>query len=299
MKLAEKNWYCRSPLLVQNAVVSAYGFAQRAGRNGKGFRRILNELEESQWYSEEEFAELRREKLERLVRHCYEKVPYYRAVMKERGLTPSDVRGPEDLPKLPFLTKEIVRTRYEELVSEDAGSRRPRKSTSSGTTGTPLATLRDQYSIEFEQASLWRHWAIGGLPLFGRRASLRGHPVVPPNQKTPPYWRTNIAENQLVMSGFHLSFEAGPSFAHAIRDFGARAVEALPASVYFLAESMLAHGEHLELDLVLTGSEPVYPMHRAAIEKAFGCKLFDFYGLSERVAFAMECEHHTGLHVAP
>jgi len=280
-------------------VVSAYGLAQRLARNGRGFRRHLAELEKSQWYSEAEFLELQREKLSRLVKHAYDRVPYYRTVMKERGLTPDDIRDPSDLQKLPFLTKEIVRTRYAELVSEDADRRRPRRSASSGTTGTPLVTLRDQNSIEFEQASLWRHWGIGGLPLFGRRASLRGHPVVPPNQTTPPFWRRNLAENQLVMSGFHLSFDAGPSFAAAIQDFGARAVEALPASAYFLAESMLAHGVRLDLDLVLTGSEPIYPMHREVMERAFGCKVFDFYGISERVAFGMECDRHTGLHMAP
>lgn len=280
-------------------MVTAYGLAQRLARNGRGFRDHLAALEKSQWYSEAEFLELQREKLASLIRHAYDKVPYYRGVMKERGLTPDDVRDPSDLQKLPYLTKEIVRTRYAELVSEDAGRRRTRESASSGTTGTPLVTLRDQNSIEFEQASLWRHWGIGGLPLFGRRASLRGQPVVPPNQTTPPFWRSNLAESQLVMSGFHLSFEAGPAFAGAIRDFGARALEALPASAYFLAESMLAHGVRLDLDLVLTGSEPIYPMHREVIERAFGCKVFDFYGISERVAFGMECDRHTGLHVAP
>ena len=288
-----------SPLFVQNAVVSAYGAGARLVRNGRLFRRFLDELMDSQWYSEDEFAELQREKLTFLIRHCYETVPYYREVMRERNLTPDDVRAPEDLPKLPLLTKEAVRTRARELTSERPIGGRARPSASSGTTGTPLVTIRDARSIAFEQASIWRHWRIVGLPMWYRRATLRGHPVVPAAQTDPPFWRVNRPENQLVMSAFHLSRKTAPAFVEALRRFRPRALEALPSAVFFLAQEMLALGETVKLDCVLTGSEPVYPSHRKVIEEAFACELFDFYGLSERASFAFECPEHTGLHLSP
>ncbi len=299
MKFAEKSWYQRSPIAAQNLVVSFYGMAGRLVRNGEEFRRILDELEESEWYSGDQFQALQDEKLRALIEHSYEYVPFYREAMEQRGLTPADIATTADLTKLPYVTKEDVRTRMNDFLSTAPERGRLYPSSSSGTTGTPLELIRDQYSVSFEQASLWRHWRIAGVGLWDRRATLRGHPVVPQRQTRPPYWRVNGAENQLIMSGFHLSDERARDFADAIRSFGAVALEAIPSPAYFLARAMLEQGIRLDLRCVVTGSEPLYPEHRPVIEEAFGCKVFDFYGQSERVCFGMECERHTGLHLAP
>jgi phenylacetate-CoA ligase len=299
VKFAEESWYCKSPIFVQNAVVSAYGAASRRLRNGRAFRRLLDELMSTQWYSEEEFEVFQNETLSQLMRHCYETVPYYRAIMEERGLRPEDVSTAADLPKLPLLTKEIVRTRAEELKSERPRPGRIYPTSSSGTTGTPLQTVRDMGSTVFEQASLWRHWRIVGLDLGYRRATLRGHPIVPREQTKPPFWRLNRPENQMIMSAFHLRRENASAFIEGLRRFRPDALETIPSAGYFLAREILDRGETLKLRCVLIGSEPLYPSHREAIEKAFDCEAFDFYGLSERVSFALECTEHTGLHLTP
>lgn len=299
VKFAEKSWYSRSPLFIQNAVVSAYGAGTRLARNGRLFRRFLDELMDSQWYSEEEFAELQREKLTRLVRHCYERVPYYRSVMKERGLAPKDVRESSDLAKLPYLTKEILRTRSEEFLAEGVARSRLFVGETSGTTGTPLTFYRDVHNVVFEQASIWRHWLIAGLPMWGRRATLRGDAVVPVRQTGPPFWRPNPAEHQLIMSSFHLSRATAKDYAAVLRGFRPRALQAYPSSAYFLARAMLEVGESASADIIFTGSEPVYEPQREVIERTFSGRVFDFYGVAERVVFAMECPRHRGLHVAP
>ena len=41
------------------------------------------------------------------VRNVYDNVPYYRAKMEAKGITPDDIHGLEDLHKLPFLAKTI------------------------------------------------------------------------------------------------------------------------------------------------------------------------------------------------
>lgn len=50
------------------------------------------------------------------------------------------------------------------------------------------------------------------------------------------------------------------------------------------------------LKAVLTSSETLLPFQRETIEKSFQCKIFDYFGMAERVAFATECENHTGHH---
>ncbi len=62
---------------------------------------------------------------------------------------------------------------------------------------------------------------------------------------------------------------------------------------------MLARDRNLKLRLsrVLTTSETLYPFQRTLIEEVFGAEVFDYYGAAERVAFAIECGRHDGLHL--
>jgi phenylacetate-CoA ligase len=66
-------------------------------------------LRKTQWLTPSQMRELQDEKLRRLVRHAYRNVPYYRVRMQELKLRPEDIRGQEDLNKLPLLTKDDVR----------------------------------------------------------------------------------------------------------------------------------------------------------------------------------------------
>ena len=62
--------------------------------------------------SREEMKALQSEKLVKQVKHVYENVPYYRALMDEKGITPDDIMSIDDLHKLPFLTKADLRDAY-------------------------------------------------------------------------------------------------------------------------------------------------------------------------------------------
>ena len=80
-----------------------------------GIAQQLETLERSQWYSRRELRDLQDERLRDLIRFAYEHVPYYRQVFKARRLAPKDFRSTEDLPKLPILTKTVIRQNFQEL----------------------------------------------------------------------------------------------------------------------------------------------------------------------------------------
>jgi phenylacetate-CoA ligase len=48
---------------------------------------------------------------------------------------------------------------------------------------------------------------------------------------------------------------------------------------------------------VLTSSETLFEHQRTAIEKAFSCRIYDYYGMAERSVFATECSQHNGRHL--
>ena len=50
----------------------------------------------------EKIRELQNERLVKQVKHVWDNVPYYRKKMEEKGVTPDDIKGLDDLHKLPF-----------------------------------------------------------------------------------------------------------------------------------------------------------------------------------------------------
>ena len=56
--------------------------------------------------------ELQGERLVKQVKHAWDSIPYYRKKMEEKGVSPEDIRGLDDLSKLPFLKKDDLRETY-------------------------------------------------------------------------------------------------------------------------------------------------------------------------------------------
>ena len=62
--------------------------------------------------SQEQIRAWQDERLIKQVRHVYDNVKMYRERMDELGVTPDDIKGREDLHKLPFITKDDLRDQY-------------------------------------------------------------------------------------------------------------------------------------------------------------------------------------------
>src|SRR5215471_5926029 len=81
---------------------------------------MLRDMEAADRLSAAELAELQRRKLRELIEYSFAHVPYVRNRMTEAGLTPADVRGPEDLCRLPLMRKSDVRENRTALRSDIA-----------------------------------------------------------------------------------------------------------------------------------------------------------------------------------
>ena len=232
-----------------------------------------------------------------MLTHALRRVPYYREIGQQLRLSPGDFRSAEDLWKLPILSREAVRQNFSKLVSDGVNPRRLWLGHTSGTTGAPLQFYWDKSVVVMNNVVLWRHRHSAGFTIGDPFLKLTGNVVVPLSQRTPPYWRFNRALNQLFLSAFHLSEEALPHYVGAIRQFQPRFMDAYPSTAYILARYLLGRNETIPLQGVFTSSETLFPIQREVIEQAFGCRVFDYYGLAERTVFATECEKHTGHHI--
>lgn len=292
--------YRWSPILAQNAMATAFGVKERVLRYGGRFRGYCDEVDRGQWLTADELREVQAARLRAMVSFSAEQVPYYRRLFHELGLTPGDIRGPEDLSLLPVLEKDTVRQDPDSFRPEHLDER-PVAQTTGGTTGTPLRYWVTPSAMQYTYATYevrFRRWA--GVALGDRMASINGRKVVPVEQDRPPFWRHNLAFNQLYLSAYHLTEEHLPAYVERLERYRPDVIVGYVSSVHLLATHINQRGLDgaVRPRAVLVSSETLFPWMRADIEQAFGCKVFDGYGLGELAAFITECGHGC-LHVSP
>jgi phenylacetate-CoA ligase len=294
---ASETLYGRLPVAGQEMVIAWRGRRILRDRFGPGYEELRRLLDDSEWYDRERLRSYQDGRLQALIVHAYETVPYYRDVMDARRLKPSDVRTAHDLTKLPVLLKEDVRANAERLVSRAARRRTLRSAATSATTGAPLSIYWDRAVALMNHACYFRVRRWAGAPFGKRCATLQGRITVPAEQRKPPFWRRNPSWNQIFFSSLHMSAENLPHYVAELRRFEPEVLEVYPSSAYILARFLEARGERLPMPSVITTGEPLLPPERETIERCFGTRVFDAYGLAERVAFSSECDRHEGQHL--
>lgn len=261
-------------------------------RQGYTFNKILKELHESQYYSPEQLVEFQNKKLRRIIKHCYKNVPYYRELFDKLNLKPEDIQTKEDLNKLPFMDKYIVKENYDNLIAKNHSSFLCNVGTTSGTTGTPGRFLRDYYAINFENAALNRFWQNAGDKNF-KRVTIRENVVTPLSQDKPPFWEENWADKELIMSSYHLLQKNAQIYIDKIIEYNPKVMHTQPPTAYMLAKFFENINHNLNLIAIFTSSENLSSHQREFIEKVFKCKIYDEYGQAERVAAIHQCEKGT------
>ena len=239
---------------------------------------------------------LQSEKLVKQVKHVYENVPYYRALMDKKGVKPQDIRGIDDLYKLPFITKSDLRETYPYGMLAVPLRDCVRIQSTSGTTGKRVIAYYTQEDIElWEDCCARAIVAAGGgkedvvqvcygYGLFTGGPGLNGgsHKV---GSLTLPRSSGNT-ERQIQF----------------MMDLKSTILCCTPSYAAFIGESLKEKGYKPEdncLKAGIFGAEPWTEEMRRDIEKSLGIKAYDIYGLTETSGpgVAFECEEQNGMHI--
>jgi phenylacetate-CoA ligase len=266
----------------------------------KSFRDTYNFLKKSQYWSKSQLEEYQLQKLNELLIHSYENVPYYTRIFDERGITPSDIQDFRDLEMLPFLTKEIVRENLQDLKARNYPESKFEYVTTGGTCGEPLGFYYEKgTSRAIEWAFIKTLWDRVGYRFRDKCVILKGN-VVKTAEKGK-FWEKSLFGRALILSSYHMSERTVPKYIEKIRKFEPRFIQAYPSTISIIASYMKKN--NLEpfqgLDAVLCGSENVYTEQRKLLEDVLQCKIYTWYGHSERVILAGECEKNSLYHVFP
>jgi phenylacetate-CoA ligase len=289
--------YSVSPNPLQTVFLNAKALELYFERYGKKFRELIDQFDRNQWLSLAEIEAYQNEQLRRLILHAYGSVPYYAELMRSLKLRPHDFQTQADLHKLPVLTRSDVKKNQVRLLSTTYPRWLLRHGHTSGTTGSPLDFYYDIQICVAHHVADWRQKRWAGLDYHEPYASLQGRVIVPIKQQNPPFWRKNYINNQLFLSSFHLTEKNLPAYFQKLADDGIQFLEGYPSTVFILATFLTERKETFPLKAVLTSSETLVDHQRQTIERAFACKVFDFYGMAERAVYATECDQHVGRHL--
>jgi len=160
----------------------------------------------------------------------------------------------------------------------------------SGTTGQPLRLKRSIQSLAVEQAMFDWMVAKAGVD-FGnsRMAVLRGDEVKDPNDPSPPYW-IEVGRRKVVFSSVHLNRRTYAHYERKLQEFKPDILMAYPSSLDLLTHLAEPQNSAIRFKLALTSSETLGAGLRARVARAFGAKLLDYYGQTERSCSAFSYE---------
>lgn len=285
--------YKKSPVWLQESMLTLRGRLRAMLREGKTFERMLREIDGSQRMSADGLESFQVKMLRRLLAHAGDNVPYYRQLFGSIGFEAARLQEPSQIGRLPILRKQDIRNSAHAFLSQKHRGLKVHAHTS-GTTNIPLTLYRDLPSINRENAFIRRQLQWAGFSPGDRRVWFYGDLVVPTSIRRPPFWRFNAADNMLVMSAFHLSEEHCPQYIEALRKFDPAMIQSYASSIGFLARWLWNRGATVRIPSlkgIVTTSEILTDEQRSCIETVFGVRVFDWYGSAERVAAIGTCEH--------
>ena len=201
------------------------------------------------------------------------------------------VQGGDTLDSWPFLEKESLRDNQDDFIVGNRWLSAP--ASTGGTTGIPLRLVRSLGGVVFEQACQDRLIEELGADPRGRVAILRGDNIKDPSDMKPPHWIKANGGRCLIFSSNVLNHETVRDYARALREFAPTLMCAYPTSLECLCRLLRHHGERVHIPSVLTSSEVLKREAWALARETLSCELADYYGQSERVAFASASEPRT------
>jgi histidinol-phosphate aminotransferase len=252
-------------------------------------------LSKSQFWSEQRRQKYVLENLRRTLIRAHEGTAFYREQFRKAGFNPrTDFGSLQDLARIPLLTKDDVRKNIHDIID-------PRFETgsvlmhTSGSTGEPLPMRLNEYFMAFDNACLFRHWSWTGYTFGSRMAALRTYV---PSKPSEPLWRYEKLKNTMFFSAYHLTPANCDQYVERLLKFRPKFIKAYPSSIAVFAEFAYADRDKFDfLQGIFTASETLLPSERDRIERTFGKKLYNWYGMTEPAVIITECEQHEGMHI--
>lgn len=255
------------------------------------------------YWPPERIERIQRRRIQRIIRHAWREVPYYRETMDRLGLRPEDIRTAEDVRLLPMVTKEDYAAAPERFRSERICRSVGVLLDSSGTSGRSNRFYHDPANL-FLALAHGRRQMAALRPYLGRTTGFREAIAARPNGAHTQI-RRFYQENSWVPPGVELeraflpvagaTLEEQAAFLNRFRPHGLWGYGSLLGSLF---RRIAERGLKIHCPkVVVYGGDAMPPADRELIETEFGIPVFSFYQAVEALHIGFQCELRRGFHL--
>lgn len=254
---------------------------------------IWNETKECM--SRDEIESLQSARLVKLVDRVYHNVEYYRKKMQRQGIEPGDIKGIQDIEKLPFTTYEDLNATYPFGLAAVPRDQLVRVHASSGTTGKPKIASYTRRDIDIWSECVSRALSMAGITRGDVMQIGYGYGLFTGGLGAH-YGAENLGALVVPMSTGNTQ-----KLISMMLDLDVTAIACTPSYLLHVAEELEAENlvDRIKLKYAVCGAEPWTDNMRMQIEDRLHIKAYDIYGLTEIMGpgVACDCRFHKGLHI--
>ncbi len=264
-----------------------YQTLRRLWPGGAETQRHLQALTRNEQLSVDEFQALQLHKLQQLVDHAYQHVPYYRRRFGEVGYQTGDLTSFDDFAKLPFLTREDINEYRDDLIAETYDQADLYFNETGGSTGRPMQFYIADTFWWSNQANNFRVHRWYGKEEGDRVAWLWGA------QEDMPEWSWRRRLRSAIMrerylNAFTMTAEKMDAFAKMLLSWQPTMYIGYASVLTLFAEFVEQKGYTLRPRFIEVTSEKLSQAQREIIERVFGCPVADHYSCREMGTMAYQ-----------
>jgi len=242
-------------------------------------------------WSRKQLVAFQRRRLRALVRHAYERVPYYRRLMEQAAVRPEDIRSLADLSRIPLTSRADVQALpVDQIVARGFDPRKLVEHRTSGSTGEPLSVR--QTRLEGLVSRLYQLRLLFGL---GLRLTDRGANVVLYRSEYKRRWYRSLG--LLPNEAIHCLLPAEEILSE-LRRIKPDILGGYPGSLCWLAGQLTQEDRsRIRPRFIPVGAEMLTSEMRRQISEGFGAPVYDFYSSHELSSIAWECTRTGRYHI--
>lgn len=227
--------------------------------------------------------EYENKRLRKIIKHAYDRVPFYHKKFKELGIKPSDITAVKDLNKLPIIQKDEIRKNLNEMISNKHDVKDLEKHWTSGSTGQPLVFCISKEEDDFRKAKHLR-----GNISVGQKPRDRWVTITPPFR----FARTTKLQRILgIYAPIPISvFDDSARQISIIEKIKPDVVDGYSSSLLLLAREVKKRGlKIIRPRFIFGGAELTDNISRSYIEEVFEAPFYDRYATVELERMAWQC----------
>ena len=236
------------------------------------------QIKKMQNWGSNDILKWQNEKLQKLIEHAYNNTVYYKELFDNNNLDYKAISSRDDLYKIPILTKEIIRKRYNDLIPKNINNIYYNQSATGGSSGDPLIYLLDNNSWSFITSSTIYNWEKTSYEYGKKFITLGSTSLFVNKKKSIKHIIYYMLKNSVGLNGINMSDDVCEGYVSIIKKKKIKYLYGYASSISILANYAISHSINLDIKVCFPTAEILTNVLKETIINAFNCEVVDFYG---------------------